>query len=243
MKRGDPHVKIARKYDGTHVIRIEKMPIPKFSRFLARAASLASFAIAASTQGVAAAPNTTAIPAPTPAPTSAQCAAVNNRTLYAFAGVGLTPRQATAYRAINADVAKRLVPIYQAGVSTPLQSGIAVIPKVVGLESDRKIALLNVRIDGMIRSGMSEDAQITALRQEFGADFLIERPQTLVYTPQQVSQSDVLVNEFTARMAANLTPTQRRTFLRNSADLRTHNICNSPDQTFSMPLYLGAGRI
>jgi hypothetical protein len=213
------------------------MPRTKSSRFVMRAAGLAGVLIAASTQTVAAAVNTTASPTPS------QCAAVNNRTLYAFAGVALTPRQEAAYRAINADVATRLVPIYQAGVSTPVQSGIAVISKVAGLESDRKIGALNVRMDGMNRNGVSEDAQITALRQEFGADFLIERPQTLVYTPQQVTRSDALVNEFTRRMAAALTPNQRRTFLRNSADLRTHNICNSPDQTFSMPLYLGAGPV
>jgi hypothetical protein len=213
------------------------MPVIKSSRFLARAAGLAGVLIAASTQSVAATPNTST------APTPAQCAAVSNRTLYAFAGVSLTPRQQAAYRAINADVATRLVPIYQAGVSTPLQSGIAVIPKVVGLESDREIAVLNARMDGMARNGVSEEAQITALRQEFGGDFIIERPQTLVYTTQQVTRSDVLVDEFTGRMAAALPPSQRRTFLRNSADLRTHKICNSPGQTFSMPLYLGAGPV
>jgi hypothetical protein len=213
------------------------MPVPKSSRFLACAAGLAGVLIAASTPTVAAAPNTSTSPTP------AQCAAVSNRTLYAFAGVGLTPRQAAAYRTINADVATRLVPIYQAGVSTPVQSGIAVIPKVAGLESDRKIGALNARMDSMVKNGVNEDAQITALRQEFGADFIIERPQTLVYTSQQVIQSDVLVNEFTRRMAANLTPSQRRTFLRNSRDLRTHNICNSPEQTFSMPLYLGGGPV
>jgi hypothetical protein len=213
------------------------MSVTKPTSFLASAAGAACVLIAASAQTVAAAANTSAIR------TTAQCEAVNNRTLYAFAGVSLTPRQAAAYRAINADVATRLVPIYQAGVSTPVQSGIAVIPKVVGLESDRKIVALNARMDSMVKNGVREDAQITALRQEFGADFIIERPQTLVYTPQQVAQSDVLVNEFTGRMAANLTPSQRRTFLRNSRDLRTHNICNSPDQTFSMPLYLGAGAV
>jgi hypothetical protein len=213
------------------------MPVTKSSLFLMRAAGLAGVLIAASTQSVAAVSITSASPTP------AQCAAVNNRTLYAFAGVGLTPRQASAYRAINADVATRLVPIYQAGVSTPVQSGIAVIAKVAGLESDRKIVALNARMEAMTRNGVNEVAQITALRQEFGEDFIIDRPQTLVYTPQQVSQSDVLVNEFTGRMAATLTASQRRTFLRNSRDLRTHNICNSPEQTFSMPLYLGAGPV
>jgi hypothetical protein len=213
------------------------MPLAKSSQLLARAAAAACALIAVSAQSVVAAPSATSSPTP------AQCAAVNNRTLYAFAGVGLTRRQAAAYRAINADVATRLVPIYQAGVSTPMQSGIAVIAKVAGLESDRKIVALNARMDAMTRNGVNEDAQITTLRQEFGADFIIDRPQTLVYTPQQVTQSDALVNEFTRRMAANLTPSQRRTFLRNSADLRTHNICNSPEQTFSMPLYLGAGPV
>jgi hypothetical protein len=213
------------------------MPVTKPARLLARTIGAAFALIAASTQNVAAAPNISSSPTPV------QCAAVSNRTLYAFAGVRLTPRQQAAYRTINADVATRLVPIYQAGVSTPVQSGIAVIPKVVGLESDRKIVALNARMATMTRNNVTEDAQITALRQEFGADFIIERPQTLVYTSWQVTQSDALVNEFTRRMAAALTPSQRRKFLRNSSDLRTHNICNSPDQTFSMPLYLGAGPV
>lgn len=70
----------------------------------------------------------------------------------------------------------------------------------------------------MKANGLEQDAQITA---------------------QQVAQSDALVNEVTSRMASNLTASQRRRFLRNSSDLRTHNICNSPEQTFNMPLYVG----
>jgi hypothetical protein len=53
----------------------------------------------------------------------------------------------------------------------------------------------------------------------------------------------MLVHEFTGKMAANLTPSLRHPFLRNSQDLRTRNIRNSPEQTFSMPLYLGAGPV
>jgi Spy/CpxP family protein refolding chaperone len=219
--------------------RILKMPAKQPTPILARVAGAACFLLAASAHtAVVAAPN-----APTSAPTPAQCEAVNNRSLYAFAGVALTRRQEAAYRAINADVAKRLVPIYAAGVSTPMDSGMAIITKVVGPESDKKIVALNARRDDLVRNGMSEDAQITALRAEFGADFIIERPQTLVYTSQQVTQSDVLVNEFTRRMAASLTPRQRATFVRNSQDLRTHDLCNSPGQTFNMPLYLWGGPV
>jgi hypothetical protein len=208
------------------------MPVTKSIRFLTRAAGFAGVLIAASTQTVAAAESITASPTP------AQCEAVNNRSLYAFAGVGLTPQQEAAYLAINADVAKRLVPILQAGVRTPVQSSISVSTKVVGPESDRKIVALNVRMDTMTRNGVNEDAQITTLRQEFGEYFIIERPETLVYTSQQVTQSDALVNEFTQRLAATLTASQRITFLRNSQNLRTHNICNNPNQTFNMPMYL-----
>ncbi len=212
------------------------MPVFSSSRFLTRAAGLAGVLIAASTQIVAAADNATA------APTPAQCEAVNNRSLYAFMGVALTPRQEAAYRAINADVATRLVPIAQAGVPTPVANGLSISAKVVGPGSDAKIATLNARMATMVRNGMNEDAQITALTQEFGPDFIIERAKTLVYTAQQVSQSVALVNEFTGRMAANLTTSQRGKFLRNSADLRTHSLCNTPGQTFNMPLYVGRMR-
>jgi hypothetical protein len=168
----------------------------------------------------------------------AACFAQHKGTLYAYAGLNLTPQQIANYQVILESVGQRIGKINE---NTPLKKltigGLAASIREGTSEADA--ASVTRAIDAV--QGMSTADQIRILTASHGKYAVFDYGSYADYSDAQIKASNVLGQEYESRMAAMMTPAQQTKFRSNLASMNRYMACerSSPPSTYSIQWFMG----
>jgi hypothetical protein len=168
----------------------------------------------------------------------AACFAQHRGTLYAYAGLNLTPEQIANYNVILNSVGSRIGKINE---NTPLKQatngGLAMYIREGTSEADA--ASVTKAIDAV--QGMPTAEQIRLLTASHGKYAVFEYGSYSDYSDAQIKASNVLGKEWEDRMAAMMTPAQQTKFRSNLASIAHYMSCerSSPPSTYSIQWFMG----
>ena len=167
----------------------------------------------------------------------AACFAAHKGTLYAYAGLNLTPEQIANYNVILESVGQRIGKINE---NTPLKKlsygGLAAGIREGTSEADS--ASVTKAIDAVQHLPTAE--QIRLLTASHGKYAEFDYGSYADYSDAQIKASNVLGAEYESRMAAMMTPAQQTKFRSNLASINRYMSCDrSSPQTYSIMWFMG----
>jgi Spy/CpxP family protein refolding chaperone len=168
----------------------------------------------------------------------AACFAQHKGTLYAYAGLNLTPEQIANYNVILENVGQRIGKINE---NTPFKKltygGLAASIREGTSEADSM--LVPKAIDAVQHLPTAE--QIRLLTASHGKYAVFDYGSYADYSDAQIKASNVLGQEYEDRMAAMMTPAQQTKFRSNLASVKRYMACerSSPASTYSIQWFMG----
>jgi hypothetical protein len=168
----------------------------------------------------------------------AACFVQHKGTLYAYAGLNLTPEQIANYGVISESVGQRIGKINE---NTPLKKnnngGLAASIREGTSEADSM--LVPEAIDAVQHLPTAE--QIRLLTASHGKYAVFDYGSYADYSDAQIKASNVLGQEYEDRMAAIMTPAQQTKFRSNLASINRYMACerSSPPSTYSIQWFMG----
>ncbi len=168
----------------------------------------------------------------------AACFAAHKGTLYAFAGLNLTPQQIANYNVILESVGTRIGKVNE---NTPFKKltigGLAAAIREGTSEAESMS--VTKAIDAVQHLPAAE--QIRLLTASHGKYAEFDYGSYADYSDAQIKASNVLGAEYESRMAAMMTPAQQTKFRSNLASINQYMACEraSPPSTYSIQWFMG----
>jgi hypothetical protein len=168
----------------------------------------------------------------------AACFAQHKGTLYAYAGLNLTPQQIANYQVISDSVGQRIGKINE---NTPFKKltygGLSASTREGTSEADS--ASVSRAIDKVQHLPTAE--QIRLLTASHGKYAEFDYGSYADYSEAQIKASNVLGQEYEDRMLAMMTPAQQTKFRSNLANIERYMACerSSPPMTYSIQWFMG----
>ena len=168
----------------------------------------------------------------------AACFAGHKGTLYAYAGLNLTPQQIANYNVILESVGQRIGKVNE---NTPLKKltigGLAA--SVREGTSEANAMSVTKAIDAVQHLPTAEQIRLLTISHGKYAEF--DYGSYADYSDAQIKASNVLGAEYEDRMAAMMTSAQQSKFRSNLASINRYMACerSSPPSTYSIQWLMG----
>ena len=168
----------------------------------------------------------------------AACFAQHKGTLYAYAGLNLTPVQIAQYNVLLESVGQRIGKINENTPLKKLTSG-GLSAGIREGTSEVNSALVTKAIDAVQHLPTAD--QIRLLTASHGKYAVFDYGSYSDYSEAQIKASNVLGAEYESRMAAMMTPAQQTKFRSNLASINRYMSCekSSPPTTYSIMWFMG----
>ncbi len=168
----------------------------------------------------------------------AACFAAHKGTLYAYAGLNLTPQQIANYNVILESVGQRIGKVNE---NTPLKKltigGLAA--SIREGTSEANAMSVTKAIDAVQHLPTAEQIRLLTMSHGKYAEF--DYGSYADYSDAQIKASNVLGAEYEGRMAAMMTPAQQIKFRSNLDSINRYMACerSSPPSTYSIQWFMG----